>query len=643
MKRFTLKYLIALAFILIDIIPCFSQIRIDSVQQALVTLAKDYPGLDQKVELSITDVTLTDFLNALAVSNKLNISVDESLNFVINNNFTNVTVSDVLIFLAKKYDLDITFVGSIINIKKHEVPPVQLPKAEPRVFTIKYNKEKDQLNVDLKNDTLYQVAKELTKVTGFNVLPSKDIENTLVTGFIQDQSFAGAIDMLTYTNNLKVKLNDAGFYLIERNLPEASPLNSTDPKSATASSYGSNTTKRKSGNLAVTIEDGLISFQAINTPIQDIIVSVSEKLKLNYYLFSDLKGNATLSITKSTYDNFLKNLFNGTEYTFKKENNVYLIGDRIIEGLRSTKVITLKYRTVEKVVDFIPAELKKGVEIKPFNDLNSLIMSGSQPRIEELERFVTQIDRIVPVVSIEVMIIQINNTSNVAKGLQAGLGTAPVTSSGTIFPGLNMTIGSGGINNLLSAISGIGGLSNLVLGRVSPNFYMILQLLETNGALKVRSTPKLATLNGHEATLSIGSTEYYLETQNSVIGTQNPQNITTQQYKSVNADLSLSINPFVSGDEQITLDVKVKQSDFTTRISPTAPPGKTTQDFETMIRVKNEETILLGGLESSNINTTASGVPGLARVPVLKWLFSDVNRSRTKSKLIILIKPTVLY
>jgi type IV pilus assembly protein PilQ len=141
---------------------------------------------------------------------------------------------------------------------------------------------------------------------------------------------------------------------------------------------------------------------------------------------------------------------NGTDYTFKKENGVYLIGDRNLEGLRTAKVLSFKYRTVDKVVDFIPAELKKGVEIKAFNDLNSLILSGSQPRIDELERFIIQLDRVVPVISIEVMVIQINNTSNVAKGFSAGLSDKPVTTSGTIFPGLDMTVGSSGINNVLS-------------------------------------------------------------------------------------------------------------------------------------------------------------------------------------------------
>lgn len=609
-----------------------AQSRLDTIAYHLNQLAGDFPGLNQSVELSVSDVSLGDFLNALANANKINLSVDEAFNVSITNNFTDVSVSDVLLFLCKKYDLDITVVGSIITVKKYKAPPPPVIKPEPKQIIIKYNKATDLLSFDLKYDTLYQVAKELTKVTGLNVVVSKDIENNIVNGFIQDQNFAGSIDMLARTNNLKVSLTPGGFYFIERL-----------DNSSSGSRQSGNQVYKKGGNGIQISNTNLITYDANNLPIQDIVISVSEKLKLDYYLFSDLKGNATLSVSQSSYEDLLKNLFNGTEYTYKKENGVYLIGDRSMEGLRAAKVLSFKYRTVDKIVDFIPSELKKGIEIKTFNDLNSLIISGSQPRIDELEKFTVQLDRVVPVVSIEVMVIQINNTSNVAKGLTAGLSDKPVTTSGTLFPGVDMTIGSSGVNDILSLISGTGILGNTVLGKVMPNFYVQLQLLETNGSLKVRSTPKLATLNGHEASLSIGSTQYYLETQNTVVGTQNPQNITTQQYKPVNADLSLTINPFVSGDEQITLDIKVKQSDFTARIAPTAPPGKTSRDFESMIRVKNEETILLGGLEESNINDTGSGFPGLSRVPVLKWLFSNRNKSRSKTKLMLLIKPTVLY
>ena len=99
----------------------------------------------------------------------------------------------------------------------------------------------------------------------------------------------------------------------------------------------------------------------------------------------------------------------------------------------------------------------------------------------------------------------------------------------------------------------------------------------------------------------------------------------------------------VSGDEQITLNIGVKQSNFTTRISPTAPPGTITRDFQSLVRVKNEEMVILGGLEENTSSDVGSGVPLLSRIPILKWFFSSRTKAKNKNKLTIFIKPTVVY
>jgi type IV pilus assembly protein PilQ len=180
------------------------------------------------------------------------------------------------------------------------------------------------------------------------------------------------------------------------------------------------------------------------------------------------------------------------------------------------------------------------------------------------------------------------------------------------------------------------------MGNLNPNFYLTLKALEEQGILDVNSTPQLATLNSHEATLSIGNTEYYLEEQSNYIGSQTPQLSTSQTYKPVNAELSITIKPVVSGDDQITLEIKVEQADFTERISKTAPPGSVTRSFQSIIRVKNQETIILGGLEQKKIQDSASGVPFLSRIPIIKWLFSSRTKVNSNSKLSIFIKPTII-
>jgi type IV pilus assembly protein PilQ len=321
---------------------------------------------------------------------------------------------------------------------------------------------------------------------------------------------------------------------------------------------------------------------------------------------------------------------------------VYLIGERNLEGLRQNKLIKLKYRTVDKTLDLIPAELKKGVDLKVFKDLNGIVASGSMIRIQEIENFLIQIDQIVPLVYIEVIIADVRKSNSLSAGISAGLGDKPRTTTGMILPNYEVGLSSTTVNNLIKGLSGFGAIN---LGSVTPNFYVTLKALEEQGALKIRSTPQIATLNGHAAKLSIGKTEYYLEVQNNLVNTTNVQQnlLQSQQYKPVNADLSISIDPQVSGDEQITMDINVKQSSFTERISNTAPPGTINRDFQSMVRVKNGEMIMLGGLEETSNQNSGSGLPLLSRIPVLKWFFGNNTKRKSENKLTIFIKPTITY
>jgi type IV pilus assembly protein PilQ len=630
------SFLSILIFSLLFISVSYGQDRFTAIQEKLKVVAVESPGLNEKVELSVSGTSLQEFIRGLAISNNLNISVDPTINVQVSNTFSNVTVQDVLLFLCRKYNLDITFVGSIMSFSLYNAPPAERPKVLPKVLNIVYQRDSNLLSVDFKNDSLYVVAKELTRISGKNVVYAPDLSNVIITGYIQGTPFNNAIEKLAFANNLKVTATSDNFYLIEKKDATESSITQNKIKRGTRTG----TDKQESGDFDVTVVDGMISVDASNVPITDIISEVSVQLGVDYFIFSEPKGNTTLKLTRYTYDDFLRYILNGTDYTFKKDSNIYLIGDRNIEGLRVTKVVEFKYRSADKILDFIPPDLKKGVDLKLFPDLNAIILSGSEPRILEIESFIRKIDRVVPVVVIDVLIVDVRDTKTLSTGIKAVLGDKPKATSGTVFPEFDMTLSSTTINNLISGINGFGSAN---LGKVTPNFYVSLQAFEKQGILKIRSTPKLATINGHEAKLTIGETRYYLETQNNIIGTQNPQTQITQNYKPINADLSVTVNPMVSGDEQITLDIKVKQSSFGERISNNAPFGTINRDFESLIRVKNEEMVLLGGLDENTINDSGSGVPFLSRIPVIKWFFSSRSKTNAKNKLTIFIKPTVLY
>jgi type IV pilus assembly protein PilQ len=302
--------------------------------------------------------------------------------------------------------------------------------------------------------------------------------------------------------------------------------------------------------------------------------------------------------------------------------------------------LQLKHRTVKDFIKHIPKDLQDKVLVQEFLELNSLVLSGSPNNIEEFEEFIAQVDKPVPVISIELLIVNLNDSKSAKVGLEIASSTTPVTSGGSIFPGVDFTFGAKGINELLRLLKGNGIIN---LGQIKPNFYATLQAVEDNGYAKVNSKPRLSTLNGKEATFSIGETRYFKIERTTLQGNQTPVTLQDRTYQSVNADFTIKVTPVVSGDEFVTLDIEVKQSDFTGQVASDAPPSQVSRNFSSSIRIKNKEMIVLGGLESKSTTDNGKGVPILSHIPIIKWFFSKRTKSTQKTELLIFVKPTVYY
>lgn len=639
-----LIYILGIVSCLLWSVNTYANDRIKQIENQLSAMTSEMPGLEEKVQMSVSGVSIQEFMRGIADAHKLNISVDPAIKQEVVNNFANATVSDVLIFICKEYELSINFIGSIMSIVKYNPPKpvvVEVPKKE---LQINYDKNGDKLSLDLSDDSLETVAKTITQKSKKNIVLASGVTPKLVSSYIEDMPFDNAMEKFGIANDLSITKTEDGFYLIDKRLiTNENNNNKTDNRNTNKSNKTNN--RNSGGSVAEEFSFNAksnldISVFGNEVQIADVIKSVANETGTDYYFVSDIKDKTTVNVQSTTFQGLLENLFQGTELTYEYRDGIYIIGERKTEGLRMTKVIQLQHRSVEKVTENIPANIKQNVDVKEFVDLNSLILSGSHPQIKEIELFIKQIDKVVPVVLIEVMIVDYSNKRANSTGIEVGLGNEPAETGGKVFPETNMSLSSSSINDLIESFNGYGILN---LGKVTPNFYVNIKALESQGILNVKSTPKLATLNGHEATMSIGNTEYYFEQTNNVITNTSTQNITTKTYKSVNADLSITIKPFVSGDDQITLEITVNQSDFTEKIEPGAPPGSVSRDFTSYIRVKDQEMVLLGGLEEKATRESGSGVPFLSRIPIIKWFFSSRTKEKSRSKLNIFIKPTVIY
>ncbi|WP_418637455.1 type II secretion system protein GspD [Winogradskyella sp.] len=651
----------------------------------LDSLEKFIPALSKKVNFNINNSEFPNFIRAIAVAHKLNVSVDPALkNIIVSQNFSNVTVKDVLIFSAQKFNLDIGFFGSIITISKKKIP---VPK--PRDIYIVYDDSKDSFTVDLQNDLLSTAFKKITNVTGKNLVFSPELANKRLSVYIKEMSFKSALDKLAFANNLHITKTKDNYYLFETNA-QISPQKDKPQR----------VLRYKNANFYFTVKDTLnkildVDFESIS--VESIINEIGMDLNLNLFTSFPLTEMKKTSFKASniSFDNLLNAVFEkDTIYSYKKVDDIYFFGKRTQTSLRSTVTIPLIHRSIEimdepinqdnsylnnqntknqnqnnyannrisqfnngqnistdknfgqpktkteALLNVIPQEIRNQLEIKNDIEHNSFIVSGPAQQIEKFRKFLKLIDKPVPVVLIEVMILEVSKSASVSTGVTLGIGEQPTKTTGGIYPNTDITLNANAINKVIGGFNGFGSLN---LGNVTPNFYAKIEALETNGDIDIKSTPKLATLNGHEATLSNGERTYYAITTTDIIGSQNPQTREIKNYVPVDANLSIKIKPLVSGNNQITLSIKVVQSNFNgKKIDPEAPPGTNSREFTSTLRVKDQDVIILGGLEENLKNDSGSGVPFLARVPIIKYLFSKRTRTNSKMKLSVLIKPTII-
>jgi len=633
--------LIYIVLFLISTIALSQDSNFAEVEKKIEQMSEIRKGLNEKIRIDISGLTLYDYLTSIAAEHELNISVDTDLNEIVNNNFYDVEVKDVFLFLIKKYNLEVNFMNSIISFEKK--PPIEIkpPPLIPREIDLNYNPENDFLSLKLKNDSLPMVAKKITEVSNKNVVLAPDVKDFKVSAYILNRPFNQVMEMMAKSNNLSVTKDENGFYFLEKDNDDKSE----EKMGRRSGNKGKVNTPRSSGQLEMTLNtNGYLNVKAYESDLTSIIMQAAELLNVNYFFYDKPKEEiTTLDAESIGFEELLSHIFNGKEFAFKEVDDLFLIGKQGTEGLRVTELVQMENRTIELVLSTLPKELLEGVEVKEILELNGLMVSGSKRKLLEVKEFLREIDKVVPLVQIEVLIVQYQKSYDVQTGLQALLGEegADVKTQGVLFPTTNVTLNSNSINNLIDSFNGFGIFN---LGKVTKEFYANLSALESNSIVNLQSTPKIATLSGYEASVSIGETNYYFEQTNRLINSGINENILQSgQWKPTEANLGVIIKPYVSKDEQVTLNISVEKSAFLGRAGDNAPPDKATQQFQSLVRVRNNEMILLGGLDELDRQNSGTGTPLLSRIPIIKWFFSSKRKSRSKSKLHVFIKPTIVY
>ncbi|CAA6810037.1 MAG: Pilus assembly protein MshL [uncultured Campylobacterales bacterium] len=176
----------------------------------------------------------------------------------------------------------------------------------------------------------------------------------------------------------------------------------------------------------------------------------------------------------------------------------------------------------------------------------------------------------------------------------------------------------------------------------------LLNFLDTQGKSKVVSNPKILAMNNQQALITIGDNiNYRIQTESST--GENNQISVTYEIESVFIGILLNITPEISNDDEITLRINPSISNFkygedelrqdTVRV---LPPDTVEKKLSTVIRTKNKNTVILGGLITTNNDREQNGVPILRSIPLLGKLFSYESDVKTTEELIFVITPKII-
>ena len=243
-------------------------------------------------------------------------------------------------------------------------------------------------------------------------------------------------------------------------------------------------------------------------------------------------------------------------------------------------------------------------------------------------------------------------SSSVVLG-QTGGGT--IFDNGTsVIDGNTGDLNPGALNQVTgTATSAFGGVFTAALN-IRSNFAAFIELLETQGNVQVLSSPQVSTMNNQKAVIKVGTDKFFItdiETNtNTSSATSNTEN--NVELTPFFSGVALDVIPQISEDNEITLHIHPTVVDVTEEVKNISISGSTTlsvplavssiRESDTVIRAKNGQVVILGGLMKNKTTDDENAVPVLGDIPLIGSLFRHTKQTTVKSELVILLKPTVV-
>jgi general secretion pathway protein D len=281
----------------------------------------------------------------------------------------------------------------------------------------------------------------------------------------------------------------------------------------------------------------------------------------------------------------------------------------------------------------LPRGVFQNVRITADTSNNSVVIYSNQDDYAVIERSLRELDRPQMQVEIEATIAEVTLTDALQYGVQYYLGSTDVhagSNNGSI------SLSTSTASALLS--QSLPGLNVLLGSQASPK--VVLSALSTLTSVKVLSAPSLVVTDNQPAFLQVGDSvpvstgsATVLSTSNTVVNT-----ITMQD-----TGIILKVWPHIHANGTVELEIEQEVSGVvggvsTTNLNPTISQRR----IHSTVAVTSGQTVLLGGLMSEEADKTQTGIPVLRQIQGLGDLFGTTNGTKTRTEIIIFVKPSII-
>jgi general secretion pathway protein D len=280
---------------------------------------------------------------------------------------------------------------------------------------------------------------------------------------------------------------------------------------------------------------------------------------------------------------------------------------------------------------------------------NALVVRGTPDQIALAQKLVEDLDKARPEVIIDIAVMQvskdksrtlgINPPSSATVQLQSNINSSTsTTTTGTTTTGTTSTGSTTGIE-----LNTLGNLNATDFQVTIPSAN--LSAVMGNSDTKLIQNPQIRALDGQKASLKIGDrVPVATGSFQPGIGGVGINPLVNTQFQYLDVGVNIDITPHVHQNGEVTLKISMDVSAVTGQqnIGGISQPIIGQRKIEHEIRLKDGEANLLGGIMEDQQTRQLSGIPGLAQIPILKYLFGQTTQDHSENEIVFAIVPHII-